>query len=134
VKFLKRLFKRPLFYAGGFPDYSKTYPFVLGFGVVMIFLALFMLINGYILVIIGLAVDIVGALFIISPLLHQLERFRTLAFFAGAHDDETFDNWRREDYLRDDQNKAKLGLSILVLGFLLQILGNYYQYLNLLDI
>jgi len=131
VKFLKRLFRRPLFYAGSFPDYSNTYPFVLGFGVVIIFLSVLIPINGYILVIMGLVIDIVGAGFIISPLLHQLERFHTLSFFARAHDDETFDNWRREDYLRDDQNKAKLGLSILILGFLIQILGNLYQYLNL---
>ena len=123
------MFRRPLFYAGDFPDYDKTYPFVLGFGILIIILSFLMPINSYILVIIGLAVDIVGAAFIISPLLHQLERFRSISFFARTSRSETSDTWRQEMYLRDDQNKARLGLNILVLGFLLQILGNFYQYL-----
>jgi len=110
------------------PSFEKTYPFVLGFALVIIALSVLLPINGYFLVMIGLALDILGAILIISPLINQYLINYNQRFFKSST--EVFNQMREDRILISNQNRARLGLLILIFGFALQILGNYFQYLN----
>ena len=99
-------------------------------GILLGMISLALPINGYLLVIIGLCVDIVGAIFIISPLVNQYSTYNRLAFFKKSLlSSKTIDNLQQTNII-NSQNKGRLGLIILVEGFVLQIFGNYFQYLS----
>jgi len=127
---LNRYFFHSLMY-GDFPPYTKTYPFVLGFGLVIILLSVLVFVDGYFLVMLGLGIDIVGAILIIAPLLNQYERYEQQKWRERSK--ISMGDYQERSNIWNDQNQAKLGLSILVMGFLLQILGNYFQYLSQIE-
>jgi len=128
VKLDRYFFHR--FMYGDFPPYTKTYPFVLGFGLVIIFLSVLVFVDGYFLVMLGLGIDVFGAILIIAPLLNQYERYEQQKFRERS---KIGSDYQERSNIWNDQNQAKLGLSILVMGFLLQILGNYFQYLSQIE-
>ncbi len=81
----------------------------------------------YVLIIAGLALDICGAFLIIRPIL----------YFRGVWTGKNLDYFKKEF---DDQNpnttinKIKMawfGMILLLVGFALQIAGNYLQFLKL---
>jgi len=111
-------------------DFSKMYPVVIGIGILIIILTYVLPINGYLLVIIGLIVDIVGVSLIIEPVLSQLKIFEKIKFFKKSLlSSKTIDKLE-ESHIQQSQNKGKLGLMIIILGFILQIIGNYLQYVD----
>ena len=102
-------------------------------------------------IIIGLGLDIVGALFIIGPLRHRKylrerafqifkEIFGEIAKLKEEKMEETSPQsnkeridrltqgfWDRELAEFEGYKKINLGIAILILGFILQIIGNWFQ-------
>lgn len=85
--------------------------------------------DGIILITIGLVFDICGAFLILKPLLNRMkwidpknEQGARLQNYSIRVDDEKAE-WKH-------QVNARYGLGFLITGFLLQIIGNYFQYLN----
>ena len=102
-------------------------------------------------IIIGLGLDIVGALFIIGPLRHRKHlRKRAYQIFKEIFEEiaklkeekmeeisaqsnkERIDRltqglWDRELAEFEGYNKINLGIATLILGFILQIIGNWFQ-------
>ena len=103
------------------------------------------------IIIIGLGLDIVGALLIIGPLRHRKylikrvgefikELFEVIAKYKEGKTEEITPQSNRErieqlaQALNDRQieelegyKKFNLGIAILILGFILQIIGNWIQ-------
>jgi len=102
-------------------------------------------------IIIGLGLDIVGALFIIGPLRHRKylrkrafqifkEIFEEIAKLKEEKVEETDPQsnkkridrltqglWDRELAEFEGYNKINWGIAILILGFIIQIIGNWFQ-------
>jgi len=102
------------------------------------------------IIIIGLGLDIVGALLIIGPLRHRkylmkrvsetfLEIFEALAKFKEGKKEEISPQSNKEridrltQAIRDKEleelqgyRKFNWGITILILGFILQIIGNWF--------
>lgn len=114
-------------------DFSEMYPMVTGVGILVILISFTLPINGYLLVVIGLIFDIVGAIFVIEPVVTQFRNYEKLSFFKKSLlSSKTIDKLE-ENHIKQSQKKGMLGLRILILGFILQIIGNYFQYLNSLS-
>lgn len=84
--------------------------------------------EGLIFILFGLVLDICGALLIIKPLLNIIKKLDPKKQ-QGAPEKYAIQS-TDEDTEWKYQNWARYGLMFLVIGFVLQILGNYLQYLD----
>lgn len=75
--------------------------------------------------IIGLVLDLIGASFLASGLFVSKKRAVELSAsrYCGGTDDEKLKHPQVQDRLKQSRN-AKRGIVFLVLGFVLQIIGN----------
>ncbi len=80
-----------------------------------------------VLIIFGLALDICGAFLIIKPILYFRGVWigKNLDYFKKDFDDQT------PDIIINRIKMAWFGITFLGVGFALQIIGNYLQYLSL---
>lgn len=111
-------------------DFSEMYPLVIAVGILILLFAFLLPINGYILVIIGLITDIIGVIFIIEPVVTQYRTYAKILFFKKSLLSSKTIDALEQNRIRQSQNKGMLGLRIIILGFILQIIGNYFQFLN----
>jgi len=112
---------------------SKLIPVATGICVFIGIMGVLLPINGYVIVNIGLIVDIVGALFIISPLVNQFKMHNRILFFKRSLlSSKTIDKME-ENKIKQDEHKGRLGLTLLLEGFILQIIGNVFQYFDSLS-
>ena len=73
---------------------------------------------------------LIGAVFIIEPVITQFRAYEKLSFFKKSLlSSKTIDKLE-ENHIHQSQKKGMLGLRILILGFILQIIGNYFQSLS----
>ena len=80
-----------------------------------------------VLIIFGLALDICGAFLIIKPVLYFRGVWvgKNLDYFKKDFDDQSTDIRKKRIKM------AWFGITFLGVGFFLQIIGNYLQYLSL---
>jgi len=84
--------------------------------------------EGLVFILFGLALDICGAFLIIRPLLNRIKKLDPKKQ-QGAPEKYAI-QYTDEDTELKYQKWARCGLVFLVIGFGLQILGNYLQYLD----
>ena len=79
-------------------------------------------------IITGLGFDIAGAIFIVSPLLNYIRRIKDteMGVKTSAYGPKKLGEYayKKEWYI---QRRVRIGLGLLIIGFSLQIVGNYFQ-------
>lgn len=113
------------------PEIKDAIPFLIGLGILTGLIAFILPLHPNFLMILGLCIDIIGAFLIVSPILNEYNKFKIKEFkkkysFPEKSKFEPDDNTS----IRNNQNRGRLGVSVLILGFVFQILGNILQWIN----
>lgn len=113
------------------PIIQDVIPLLFLFGLLVSLIAVFLPLHPNFLMIFGLGIDIIGAFLIVSPIINEYSRF-TLKEFKIKYSYPKISKSHPDDDISilNNQNRGRLGLSVLILGFLFQILGNVLQWAN----